>query len=147
MTSGEFMSRILSFSTDKEFANQLETLVKKSGYRNRSMFLRDASVHFSDAIMRGDLNSMDAEYVVEGTAVIYYQHGVENKLMELRHSHSIEITSYNHNCLTTSHTCVDTMQIKGEVKSIRDAIERLQNTKDIDRIEFIAAPIREEGCC
>ena len=90
---------------------------------------------------------MDAEYVVEGTAVIYYQHGVENKLMELRHSHSIEITSYNHNCLTTSHTCVDTMQIKGEVKSIRDAIERLQNTKDIDRIEFIAAPIREEGCC
>jgi poly(3-hydroxybutyrate) depolymerase len=39
------------------------------------------------------------------------------------------------------------MQIKGEVKFIRDAIEKLQNTKDVDRIEFIVAPIREEGCC
>ncbi len=90
---------------------------------------------------------MDNEHDVEGTVVIYYQHGIENKLLELRHSHSIDISSYNHNCLTTSHTCVDTMQIKGEVKFVRDAIEKLQNTKDVDRIEFIVAPIREEGCC
>ena len=145
--SGKVMSRILSFSTDKDFANQLEILVKKSGYRNRSMFLRDASIHFSDSILRGDLSSMDNEHDVEGTVVIYYQHGIENKLLELRHSHSIDISSYNHNCLTTSHTCVDTMQIKGEVKFIRDAIGKLQNTKDVDRIEFIVAPIRDEGCC
>jgi len=141
------MSCILSFSTDKEFANQLEILVKKTGYKNRSMFLRDASIHFSEAIMRGDLSSMEDEVEIEGTAVIYYQHGIENKLMELRHSHSIDISSYSHNCLTTSHSCVDTLQIKGEAKLIRDAIEKLQNTNDIDRIEFIAAPIREEGCC
>jgi len=141
------MSRILSFSTDKEFAEQLESLVKKSGYKNRSMFLRDASIHFFDAMTRGDIYSMADSIEVEGTMVIYYQHNIENKLLELRHSHSIEISSYSHNCLVSSHTCVDTMQIKGTALLIRDAIQKLQNTNDIDRIEFIAAPVREEGCC
>lgn len=141
------MSRILSFSTDNEFAKQLESLVKKTGYKNRSMFLRDASIHFCDAMTRGDIFSMAGEIEIEGTMVIYYQHSIENKLLELRHSHSIEISSYSHNCLTTSHTCVDTMQIKGTAQLIRDAIQKLQNTNDIDKIEFIAAPEREEGCC
>jgi metal-responsive CopG/Arc/MetJ family transcriptional regulator len=141
------MSRILSFSTDKDFAKQLEGLVAKSGYKNRSMFLRDASIHFCDAMTRGDIYSMTGSIEVEGTMVIYYQHNIENKLLELRHSHSIEISSYSHNCLTSSHTCVDTMQIKGTAKLIREAIQKLQNTDDIDRIEFIAAPVREDGCC
>jgi hypothetical protein len=39
------------------------------------------------------------------------------------------------------------MQIKGTAKLIREAIQKLQNTDDMDRIEFIAAPVREEGCC
>ena len=141
------MSRILSFSTDKDFAKQLEGLVAKSGYKNRSMFLRDASIHFCDAMTRGDIYSMTDSIEVEGTMVIYYQHNIENKLLELRHSHSIEISSYSHNCLTSSHTCVDTMQIKGTAKLIREAIQKLQNTNDMDRIEFIAAPVREDGCC
>ena len=139
--------RQISFSSDKQFAKQLESLVKKSGYINRSMFLRDASIHFCDAMTRGDIFSMSDEIEIEGTMVIYYQHNVENKLLELRHSHSIEISSYSHNCLVSSHTCVDTMQIKGTAKLIRDSIQKLQNTNDIDKIEFIAAPQREEGCC
>ena len=57
------MSRIISFSSDKEFAKQLEALVKKSGYKNRSMFIRDASIHFCDAMTRGDIFSMaDADH-------------------------------------------------------------------------------------
>ena len=30
------MSRVVSFSTDNEFADNLENLIKKSGYKNRS---------------------------------------------------------------------------------------------------------------
>ncbi len=141
------MSRVISFSTDKDFANKLDFLIEQSGYKNRSMFLRDASLHFAESSRRGDLNIMADDEIIEGTIVIYYQHGVENKLIELRHSHSISVASYNHNCLTDSHTCVDTMHIKGDAKPIRDAVEKLKNTKDIDRVVFVAAPMRESGCC
>jgi len=79
--------------------------------------------------------------------VIYYQHNVEHKLSELRHSDSITVSSYHHNCLTSSHTCVDTMQIKGSSESIREMVEKLKNTKDVDRVEFVVAPLREAGCC
>jgi metal-responsive CopG/Arc/MetJ family transcriptional regulator len=91
------MSRVLSFSTDSEFATLLDFLIEQSGYSNRSMFLRDASLHFAEATRRGDLSVMDDHIEVEGTIVIYYQHGVEHKLIELRHSHSITVSSYNHN--------------------------------------------------
>ena len=144
---GRAMSRVLSFSTDKEFAKRLERLIEQSGYNNRSMFLRDASIHFAEATLRGDLDTMRDGVDIEGTTVIYYQHNVEHKLSELRHSDSITVSSYHHNCLTSSHTCVDTMQIKGSSEAIREMVEKLKNTKDVDRVEFVVAPLREAGCC
>jgi metal-responsive CopG/Arc/MetJ family transcriptional regulator len=141
------MSRVFSFSADKQFADDLDRLIIESGYKNRSMFLRDATVHFSEAIRRGDLHAMDGDDNIEGTMVIYYQHGVENKLMELRHAHSITVNSYHHNCLAESHTCVDTMQLNGKVGMIRKIVDSLRSTQDIDRVEFIAAPMRSTGCC
>ncbi len=141
------MSRVFSFSADKQFADDLDRLIIESGYKNRSMFLRDATVHFSEATRRGDLHAMDGDDNIEGTMVIYYQHGVENKLMELRHAHSITVNSYHHNCLAESHTCVDTMQLNGKVGMIRKIVDSLRSTQDIDRVEFIAAPMRSTGCC
>ena len=141
------MSRVISFSGDKEFASRLDSLVEDSGYRNRSMFLRDASLLFADAISGGVLSMMDPDSVTEGVLVIFYQHGVESKILDIRHSNSIQVSSYNHNCLTESHTCVDTMQIRGEAGSVREIVERLKNTNDVDRISFVSAPLREAGCC
>lgn len=141
------MSRILSFSTDNDFSMQLTRLISESGYKNRSMFLRDASLHFAEAKRRGDLETMNGNVILDGTIVIYYQHGVENKLMELRHSHEIDVFSFHHNCLTESHSCVDTMQVRGSAESFRKMIEKLNNTRDIDKVSFISAPMREEGCC
>ena len=141
------MSRVISFSGDKEFASRLDSLIEDSGYRNRSMFLRDASLHFADANRGGALSMMDPDSVTEGVLVIYYQHGVESKILDIRHSNSIQVSSYNHNCLTESHTCVDTMQIRGEAGSVRKIVERLKNTNDVDRISFVSAPLREAGCC
>ena len=141
------MSRIFSFSADKQFAEDLDRLIQESGYKNRSMFLRDATIHFAEKTRRGDLNSMHDGIKIDGTMVIYYQHNVENKLMELRHAKSITVNSYHHNCLPNSHTCVDTMQLNGKAIMIREIIQTLNNTKGIDRVEFIAAPMRDSGCC
>ena len=141
------MSRVFSFSTDKEFAEELDRLIFESGYKNRSMFLRDAAIYFSETTLRGDLSTMDKDEKIEGTMVIYYQHGVENKLMELRHTHSITVNTYHHNCLTERHTCVDKMQLNGKAGMIRTIVDSLKNTQDIDRVEFIVAPMRTTGCC
>ena len=141
------MSRVISFSGDKEFAHRLDSMIEDSGYKNRSMFLRDASLHFADVNRGGDLSTMDADSVTEGVLVIFYQHGVESKILDIRHSHSIKVSSYNRNCLTESHTCVDTMQIRGEAGSVKEILERLKNTNDVDRVSFVSAPLREAGCC
>lgn len=141
------MSQIITFSVDKEFAGRLDGIIQQTGYKNRSLFLRDASIHFADFSIRGDLESVDENRQVDGTAIVYFQHHVEHKLAELRHSEKFQITSYHHNCLATSHTCVDTMQVSGEAGSIRDMIKDLRNINDVDKVEFILAPFRDSGCC
>jgi len=141
------MSQIISFSADKPFADSLENLIEKSGYQNRSKFLRDAALYFADLQQRGDLSNMEGDEVVEGHLVIYYQHGVEHKVMELRHSESINITSYNHSCLQHSHTCVDVLHAMGSASQFRTVIAQLQNTPNVDKVTLVRAPVRESGCC
>lgn len=141
------MTRILSFSAENSFASDLERLMGDAGYKNRSMFLRDASIHYAESKRRGDLEMMDSGLNIEGTLVIYYQHESENKLIKLRHSPELEVHSYHHNCLQESHTCVDTMQIKVQVGPLRTIVTNLNQTKGVDRVGFTLAPDRTEGCC
>jgi metal-responsive CopG/Arc/MetJ family transcriptional regulator len=39
------------------------------------------------------------------------------------------------------------MHNKGSSEAIREMVEKLKNTKDVDRVEFVVAPLREAGCC
>jgi metal-responsive CopG/Arc/MetJ family transcriptional regulator len=125
------MSRIITFSADKTFANDLDSIIQKSGYQNRSRFIRDASLFFSEIQQRGELNNMKDDEIVEGHMIIHYQHqeGVETKLMDIRHSNLLDISSYNHSCLKHSHTCVDILEAKGSASSFRKVLEQLQDTK------------------
>jgi len=141
------MSQIISFSVDKEFAAEFDNLIQKSGYKNRSRFIRDASLFYAEIQQRGDLMNMAGDTIIEGHLVVYYQHGNEQKLLDLRHSDLIEVASYNHSSLKHSHTCVDVLQAKGKAANIRLIIEQLQNTPDVDKVSFISAPMREDGCC
>ena len=141
------MSQIISFSADKEFANDLDNLIESSGYQNRSRFIRDAALFFAEMQQRGDLMEMEDDEIVEGHIIVYYQHGIENKLLELRHSDLLEVASYNHSCLKHSHACVDILQAKGKASNLRLAIEQLQNTPNVDKVSFTSAPMREDGCC
>ena len=143
------MSQVISFSADREFARDFDDLIEKSGYRNRSRFIRDAALFFADKQRRGDLSEMDEAVTVEGHLVVYYQHdhGKGQKLLDLRHSELIEVSSYTHSSLKHSHTCVDLLQVKGSAGNIRFVIEDLQNTPKVDKVSFVVAPMREDGCC
>ena len=143
------MSQIISFSADRDFARDFDNLIERSGYKNRSRFIRDASLFFAEKQQRGDLVEMDEATIVEGHLVVYYQHdhGKGQKLLDLRHSELVEVSSYSHSSLKHSHSCVDLLQIKGSAGNIRFVIEELQNTSNIDKVSFIVAPMREDGCC
>ena len=141
------MSKIISFSVDQQFANGLERLMEEAGCHNRSRFLRDAALAYADMKRRGELAEMPDEEVIEGHLIVYYQHDAEGKLLEVRHSNALNITSYNHSCLTHSHTCVDVLHAIGPAKAFREAVETFNNTPNIDKVTFIAAPLRAEGCC
>lgn len=148
------MSQIISFSADNKFANSLDDMIEKSGYQNRSRFLRDAALLFTELKQRGELQNMDDDEILEGHLIVYYQHsaegkqhGIERKLIDLRHSTLLEVNNYNHSCLKHSHSCVDIMQAIGPAKAYRHVIEQLQNTHYVDKVTFVSAPMREDGCC
>ena len=143
------MSQIISFSADSSFAKDFDNLIERSGYRNRSRFIRDASLFFAEKQQRGDLMEMEETETVEGHLVVYYQHdhGKGQKLLDLRHSELIEVASYTHSSLKHSHTCVDLLQVKGSAGNIRFVVEDLQNTPNVDKVSFVVAPMREDGCC
>ena len=141
------MSQIISFSADREFAADFDNLIERSGYKNRSRFIRDATLFFAEMQQRGDLMNMEPNEIVEGHLVVYYQHGKEQKLLDLRHSDLVEVASYNHSSLKHSHACVDVIQAKGSASNLRLVIEKLQNTPAVDKVSFITAPLREDGCC
>ena len=144
-----FMTQIISFSADTDFANNLDNMISKSGYSNRSRFIRDASLFYAEMQQRGDLESMNAGLTIEGHLVVYYHHdhGDSQRLLDLRHSELIEVASYSHSSLKHSHSCVDLLQVKGEAGNIRSVISRLQNTPNVDKVSFIIAPMRDDGCC
>ena len=141
------MSQIISFSADKKFVADFDRLIERSGYKNRSRFIRDAALFYAEIQQRGDLMSMDENEIIEGHLVVYYQHGNEQKLLDLRHSDLVDVASYSHCSLKHSHACVDVIQAKGKAGNLRLIIEQLQNTPDVDKVSFTSAPMREEGCC
>ena len=102
---------------------------------------------FAEMQQRGELKDMRGDEVVEAMLIVHYQHGIEQKLLELRHSNELDVSSYNHACLPHSHTCVDVMNAKGTAKQYRKIIESLQNTPKVDKVTFVSAPLRDSGCC
>ena len=142
-----FMSKIISLSVDDEFAEGLERLMIASGYKNRSRFLRDAAISFADLKQRGDLDTMNEDLVIEGHLIVYFQHQAETKLADVRHSDTLNISSYSHNCLPHSHTCVDVLHAIGKAGEFRSTIAKIQTIQGVDKVSFVVAPLREDGCC
>ncbi len=142
------MSRIISLSVDNQFANDLDNLIEKSGYRNRSRFLRDAALFFAEVQQKGELMNMAEDLTVEGHLVVYYQHGAEQKLMVNR-SKELEVAAYHHSSRLghSCHSSVDVVHVKGSAKNVRNTYKQLQDTPNVDKVTFISAPMRDEACC
>ena len=142
------MSRIISLSVDNDFADDLDNLIEKSGYKNRSRFLRDAALFFAEIQHRGELMNMPDNIILEGHLVVYYQQGKDQKLMVNRNG-DIDVAAYHHSSRLghSCHSCVDVVHVKGQASHVRNVFNQLKNTPDVEKVSFISAPMRGEDCC
>ena len=142
------MSQIISFSADKDFAAIFDELIQQSGYKNRSRFLRDAAIYFAEIQQKGDLMTIDDGEVVEGHLVVHYQTEKEQKLMVTR-TESVEVAADHHSSRLghSCHSCVDVVHLKGIASDVREIFEQLNNTRNVDKVVFVSAPMRQDECC
>ena len=142
------MSRIISLSVDNDFADDFDNLIEKSGYKNRSRFLRDAALFFAEIQQRGELMNMPDNIILEGHLVVYYQQGKDQKLMVNRNG-DIDVAAYHHSSRLghSCHSCVDVVHVKGQASHVRNVFNQLKNTPDVEKVSFISAPMRGEDCC
>ena len=142
------MTSIVSFSADENFLKDLNSLIHKSGYKNRSRFLRDAAIHFSEIKQRGELMNIADDIIIEGHVITHYEHKDDQKLMVSR-TGNVEVAAYHHSS-RLGHSChlsVDVIHVKGRASDVREIYKKLQNTPNVDKVSFIIAPMKDESCC
>ena len=79
--------------------------------------------------------------------VLYYQLTVSEKFPNFRSHAERSLISSTHACMTVSYTCWDTLHLSGTVCIIRDILIGLRRLEGVDRVAFVAAPLRKDGCC
>jgi len=125
----------LSLSLEKPLLDQLEKLVKRSGYTNRSEFVRD--------LVRKRLvdEEWEKDRVVLGTVTLVYDHHqrlLSKKLTELQHDHHDEVLATTHVHLT-AHLCAEVIIMRAKASHVRQLSDRLQQQKGVLHAELSMA--------
>jgi CopG family nickel-responsive transcriptional regulator len=123
----------LSISLEKPLLNQLERLVKKSGYANRSEFVRD--------MIRQRLVEQqwsDKRQEVVGTITMVYDHHARqlaDKLVNIQHAHHDSILASTH--VHLSHDlCAEMIMLRGSPTRIRQITDRLRQQRGVLHAEL-----------
>jgi CopG family nickel-responsive transcriptional regulator len=116
-----------SLSIEKALLNKLEALVKRSGYENRSEFIRDMiRQRLVEAQWKND------EEVV-GTITLLYDHEtreLNNKLTRLQHQHHHVVLASTHVHLD-HHLCAEMILAKGKAGLIQEIAHLLHQQKGV----------------
>jgi CopG family nickel-responsive transcriptional regulator len=123
------MSRIVrsSFAMEEELTRQMEALVKKSRYTNRSEFIRD--------LVREKLaqKTWEGQGDALGTITLIYDHGkreLSQRITHLQHHHVGEVLAATHVHLT-EHLCAEMIMVKGRASSIQALADALRSQKGV----------------
>lgn len=117
----------LSFSIEKPLLEQLERLLKDSGWANRSEFIRD--------MIREQLvqRQWQQDRPALGTITLLYNHHLHRlseKLTDLQHDHHEKILVSTHVHLD-KHLCAEVLVVKGRASRIKQLADLLQQQKGV----------------
>ena len=116
-----------SVSIEKPLYRHMGRLLEKSGYANRSEFIRD--------LVRERLVSEEWKAGEEalGTITLVYDHHkrqLSERLVELQHHYHEEILASTHVHLD-KHMCAEMILVRGRAKKIEDLANRLRRQKGV----------------
>jgi len=114
-------------SIEAPLLRRLERLVRKSGYTNRSEFIRD--------LIRGKIVEDEWEHDVEavGTITLLYDHhqrGLSDRLNHLQHDRHSNILATTHVHLTHD-LCAEMIMVRGQGKLIRKLTDSMRKEKGV----------------
>lgn len=117
----------VSVSIEKVLYDKLEELVAKSGYENRSEFIRD--------LVRDHLVQLEWQTDEEllGTISLLYDHharGLTERLTEQQHHFAGTVLATTHVHLD-HHLCAEMIMVRGKGKDIQALAGRLQREKGV----------------
>lgn len=117
----------VSMSIEAPLLRRLERLVRKSGYTNRSEFIRD--------LIRGKIVEDEWEHDVEavGTITLLYDHhqrGLSDRLNHLQHDRHSNILATTHVHLTHD-LCAEMIMVRGQGKLIRKLTDSMRKEKGV----------------
>ena len=117
----------LSLSIEKPLFDQLEKLVKKSGYENRSEFVRDM---IRDRLVKAQ---WDKDQEVLGTITLLYDHHrrqLSEKLTDLQHHHHTHVLVTTHLHLTHD-LCAEVILVRGKASLVRQLADAIHQQKGV----------------
>lgn len=125
----------LSLSLEHPLFERLEALVRRSGYENRSEFVRD--------LVRRELvrTEWESNRVVLGSITLVYNHHrprITQRLTELQHDHhaSVLVTTHVH----LSHSlCAEVILVRGQAGLVRKLADSLHQIKGVLHAELSMA--------
>ncbi|HHD15797.1 MAG TPA: nickel-responsive transcriptional regulator NikR [Euryarchaeota archaeon] len=121
-------------SFEPELLERFDELIGEKGYQSRSEAIRDL---VRKAIMERDVEGREGEVV--GTLTYIYDHhqcDVNNKLLDLQHSHY-------HDILFTTHVhmdhdmCLEVLIVKGEAEDVRKLSDNIRAIKGVKHGELV----------
>ena len=128
----------IGVSLETELLSTFDKLIVKQGYRSRSEAIRDL---IRQQLSQERLGNPKAE-AVAGVFLVYDHHATKlaNKLIELQHSHILQVISSLHVHLG-EHDCLEIIVLRGRVGQINEMGENLLSLKGVKlgRINLIAA--------
>ena len=123
------MSELVRFSLSMErpLLDRLERMAKKSGYANRSEFVRDM---IRDRLVQEE---WAAGGEVLGTATLIYNHHARRltgKLTDLQHHHHRVVLATTHVHLT-EELCVEAVLMRGKAGHIQEVADLLRQQRGV----------------
>ncbi len=122
----------LSLSLEKPLFDRLERLVRRSGYTNRSEFIRD--------MIREHLVEREwgKDRQVLGTVTLVYDHHsrhLSEKLTDLQHHHHREVLVTTHVHLT-KELCAEVILVRAKASQVREFADLLRKQKGVLHAEL-----------
>ena len=117
----------LSLSIEKSLFDRLQAMVKRSGYTNRSEFVRDM------VRQRIVEDEWDANAEVIGTVTLVYDHhhpSLGERLVDLQHEHHTTVLATTH--VHLSHDlCAEMILIRDKARNIQLLADALRQQKGV----------------